>query len=174
MNSYGPPHMAKQKQDDQLKHTYSSYVRIQDVALLKTCQRRWMIGRSGERGSEISVLVARHDDDDIYSSFLFMHVWFKRTAKDANMTFFVKSFSCFQTRKSNSRWNKCRNYLQDSSFFLSVILVVLPTIFKNDGFCGIQRRVNFHCVRPCKEWWKPAFFFLFLSSNVFNSLNPNA
>ena len=33
------PHMAKQKQDDQLEHTYSSYVRIWDVAL-KPCQRR--------------------------------------------------------------------------------------------------------------------------------------
>ena len=63
MYSYGPPHMAKQKQDDQLEHTYSSYVRIGDVAL-KTCQRRWMIGRSGERGSGISVLAAWHDDDD--------------------------------------------------------------------------------------------------------------
>ena len=39
MYSYGPPHMAKQKQNDQLKHTYSSYVRIRDVAL-KTCQKR--------------------------------------------------------------------------------------------------------------------------------------
>ena len=46
MYSYGPPHMAKQKQDDQLEHTYSSYVRIQDVTL-KTCLGRWMIGRSG-------------------------------------------------------------------------------------------------------------------------------
>ena len=62
MYSYGPPHMAKLKQDDQLEHTYSSYVRIWDVAL-KTCQKRWMIGRSGERGSGISVLTARHDDD---------------------------------------------------------------------------------------------------------------
>ena len=61
----GPPHMAEQKQDDQLEHTYSSYVRIPDVAL-KTCQRRWTIGRSGERGSVISMLAARHDDDDIY------------------------------------------------------------------------------------------------------------
>ena len=44
--------------------TYSD-VKIRDVAL-KTCWRRWMIGRSGERGSVISVLVARHyDDDDI-------------------------------------------------------------------------------------------------------------
>ena len=63
MYSNGPPHMAKQKQDDQLEHTYSSYVRTQDVAL-KTCQRRWMIGRSSERGSGISLLATRHDDDD--------------------------------------------------------------------------------------------------------------
>ena len=42
--------------------TYSNYVRTQDVTL-KTCRRRWMIGRSGERGSGISVLAARHDDD---------------------------------------------------------------------------------------------------------------
>ena len=58
-----PPHMAKQKQDDQLEHTYSNYMRIRDVAL-KTCQRRWMIGRRSDRGSGISVLVARQDDDD--------------------------------------------------------------------------------------------------------------
>ena len=63
MYSYGPPHTAEQKQDDQLEHTYSSYVRIQDVAL-KTCLRRWTIGKSGKRGSGISVLVAQHDDDD--------------------------------------------------------------------------------------------------------------
>ena len=63
MYSYEPPHMAEQKQDDQLEHIYSSYVRIRDVAL-KTCQRRWTIWRSGERGSGISVLAARHDDDD--------------------------------------------------------------------------------------------------------------
>ena len=57
------PHMANQKRDGQFEHTYSSYVRIRDVTL-KTCQRRWMIGRRGERGSGISVLAARHDDDD--------------------------------------------------------------------------------------------------------------
>ena len=51
------PHMAEQKLDNQLEHTYSSYVRIRDVAL-KTCLRRWPIWRSGERGSGISVLAA--------------------------------------------------------------------------------------------------------------------
>ena len=38
--------MAEQMPDDQLEHTYSSYVRIWDVAL-KTCQRRGTIGREG-------------------------------------------------------------------------------------------------------------------------------
>ena len=37
-------------------------MRIGDVAQ-KTCQRRRTIGKSGERGSGISVLAARHDDD---------------------------------------------------------------------------------------------------------------
>ena len=58
-----PPHMAGQKQDNQHEYTFSSCVRIRDVAL-KTGQRRWTIGRSGERGSGISELTAQHDDDD--------------------------------------------------------------------------------------------------------------
>ena len=55
--------MAEQKQDDQHKHTFSNYVRIRDV-VQKTCHRWWTIGKSGERGSGISVLPAWHDDDD--------------------------------------------------------------------------------------------------------------
>ena len=57
------PHMAAQKQDDQHERTFSSYERIRDV-VLKTYLGRWTIGRSGERGSGISVLPARYDDDD--------------------------------------------------------------------------------------------------------------
>ena len=71
MYSYGPPHIAKQKQDDQHDHTFSNYVRIRDV-VQKTCQRRWTIGKSGARGSGISELPARHDDDDLY---VFRQVW---------------------------------------------------------------------------------------------------
>ena len=65
MYSYGPPHMAVQKQEDQHEHTFSNYVRIRDV-VLRTCLGRWTIGRSGERGSGIAVLPARHDDDIVY------------------------------------------------------------------------------------------------------------
>ena len=67
-----PPHMAEQKQ---LESTYSSSVRIRDVAL-RTSQKRWTIGRSGERGSGISVLAARRDDDDdIYMYLLNIHIY---------------------------------------------------------------------------------------------------
>ena len=64
MYSCGTLHMDEQKQDDQLEPTYSSYVLIRDEAL-KTCQKQWTIGRSGERGSGISVLMAWHDDDEV-------------------------------------------------------------------------------------------------------------
>ena len=63
MYSYGPLHMAEQKQGDQLEPTYGSSVRIRDVAL-GTYWKRWTIGRGGKRGSGISMLIARQDDDD--------------------------------------------------------------------------------------------------------------
>ena len=57
------PSHGRAKHGDQLEPTYSSSGRMQDVAL-GTCQRRWTIGRNGERGSRISVLVAQDDEDD--------------------------------------------------------------------------------------------------------------
>ena len=78
MYSYGLPHMAKQKQDDHLEHTYSSYVRIRDVTL-KICQKWWMVGRSGERGSGISMLSARHDDD------IYVMIWTKSLTLNVNI-----------------------------------------------------------------------------------------
>ena len=57
--------MAEQKQDDQLEPTYSSSVLIRHVTL-KTCWKQWTIGKGGTRGSGISVLMARHEDDDDY------------------------------------------------------------------------------------------------------------
>ncbi len=43
-----------------------SYIQLCEdtVVTLKSCQKRWMIGRSGEIGSGIYVLAARHDHDD--------------------------------------------------------------------------------------------------------------
>ena len=51
-------HMAEQKQGDQIEPTYSNSVRIRGVAL-RTRRKRWTIRRGDERGSGISVLMAR-------------------------------------------------------------------------------------------------------------------
>ncbi len=55
--------MDEQRQDVQLLPTYSRSVPIRDVAL-RICRKQMTIGRCGERGPGISVLIARHDDDD--------------------------------------------------------------------------------------------------------------
>ena len=55
--------MNKQRQEDQLKHTYNSSVPIQDIAL-KTCREQWTIETGVERGSGRSVLAVQHYDDD--------------------------------------------------------------------------------------------------------------
>ena len=97
MYSYGPPHIAEQKQDGQLEHTYSSSVRIQDVAL-ETCQKRWTIGRSSERGLGISVLVARHDDDDFCITWAILSPlvggWWGQSIERA-FTFYMMKKNCF-------------------------------------------------------------------------------
>ena len=73
-----------EKPDDQHEHTFSNYVRIRDV-VQKTCQRWWTIGKSGERGSGISVLPARHDhDDDLYC---FIYCKMNRPSKRFNFLF---------------------------------------------------------------------------------------
>ena len=63
---WNPSH-GRKEQHDQLKLTYSSFVRIRDLAK-RTCQKRWTIGRGGERGSGISMLMAGHAaaDDDVF------------------------------------------------------------------------------------------------------------
>ena len=73
MFSYGPPQMAEPKQAYQHEPTYSNSLRIRDVAL-RTCQKLWTIGRSGERGSWISVLVAREDDDCLYRLLIYQTI----------------------------------------------------------------------------------------------------
>ena len=53
--------MAEQKQGDHFEPTFSSSVRIRSVAL-RTRRMRFAIGRGGERGSRIFVLMTRQDD----------------------------------------------------------------------------------------------------------------
>ena len=55
--------MDEQRQDVQFEPTYSNSVPIWDVAL-RIYRKQWTIGRCGEIGSGISVLIGLHYDDD--------------------------------------------------------------------------------------------------------------
>ena len=61
--------MDEQRQDVQLEPTYSSSVPIRDLAL-RTCRKQCIIGRCGEIGSEISMLIVRHDDNERIDSYI--------------------------------------------------------------------------------------------------------
>ena len=76
--------MAEQKQGDQLEPTYSSSVKTRDIAL-RTYQKRSTIGRSGVRGSGISVLAVRQNDDVLSKEVLVFIIHFL-------VHFFPKSF----------------------------------------------------------------------------------
>ena len=73
MYSYGPLHMAVQKQGGQLEPIYISSVRIRDIAL-GTYWKRWTKGRGSERGTGISALMARQDDIYIYI-YIYIYIW---------------------------------------------------------------------------------------------------
>ena len=55
--------MDEQRQDNQLGPIYNSSGPIQDVTW-KTSWERWTTETGGERGSERSMLAARHDDEE--------------------------------------------------------------------------------------------------------------
>ena len=61
MYSHGTPHMTGQKQDDQLEHTYTQQL-CEDTGCSSEDLPKAMNDRE-KRGSGISVLAARHDDD---------------------------------------------------------------------------------------------------------------
>ena len=104
MYSCGPPHMNVQEWDDQHELTYSSYVRTRDVTL-KTCRRRWMIGRNGERRSGISAQAARHDDDDIPCQFRGISVcWLRQTRHQWNIIPFLFVFNVLLAEFTSMLW----------------------------------------------------------------------
>ena len=118
MYSYGPLHMAEQKQGDQLEPTYSSSVRIRSVAL-GTCRKWWTIGRSGERGSGISILIAWQDDDDDGRKYSF---WKKRNERFIN----YQRQSFFKHLKQEGTWqSQTRLFVQDRGVPFGVMAKLL-------------------------------------------------
>ena len=131
MYSYGSPHTAAQKQDDQLERTFSSYVRIQDV-VLKTYLGRWTIGRSGERGSGISVLPARDDDDDDDDNYdanpILRLQWQSQRGRFHHRVSFRVSVKHYYYGKTFFGENKYLNVLSLYSLILSYLSYLQKTI----------------------------------------------
>ena len=65
-----------------------------------TCRRQWTIGRGSERGSGISVLIARHEDDDMSSSNLshFRFICFHTVTMVLKNVFIFDYFNLFTHR----------------------------------------------------------------------------
>ena len=88
--------MDVQSQDDPLEPTNSSSVPIRNIAL-RTCRKQWTIGRGGERGSGISLLITRHNDDDVAYMKVRMFVVEKFSPKRDS----VKSFVTLPRKQEN-------------------------------------------------------------------------
>ena len=134
MYSYGPPHMALQKQEDQHEHTFSNYVRIED-AVLKTCLRQWAIGKSGERGSGISMLPARHDD-------IYIYIYIYILPSISFQTFLVQAFKI----------------VVDSWKFSMLLLYILwddwPIFMISRSNELLQQEFEYTLLKPdCHSWW---------------------
>ena len=145
--------MAKQKQDDQFEHTYSSYVRIRDVAL-KTCHRRWMIGKSGERGSGISVLATRHDDGD---DDLGCHCYRRRSRGTITIT--------TTTLLRSPEWNLIRRSTFDIIPWTPFVRDILTV--GGRGTKELKRKKNWH---QWKRPWVGILEFIFASFYFFFGL----
>ena len=81
--------------------------------VLKTCLGRWTIGRSGERGSGISVLPARYDDDDDENG--------KRFRLWADLSFLVPHHRDMHTHKKKKRIELVISKLSFNSELVSIL-----------------------------------------------------
>ena len=129
MYSYGPLQMDEQRQDDQLEPTYCSSVPIRDVAL-KTSLKQWTIEKGGEKGSEIFVLMAWHDDDnddDVLICFNRL-LWNKpfRLHHNITNTFYYFAIYRFSLQHNRSLW-RCFLLILEEIHYLSLVLPFVAT-----------------------------------------------
>ena len=90
INVLWTPQMAKQGQGNRLETTYSTSVRIRDVAQ-RTSQKQWTIRRSGKRGSWISVLVEQ-DEMMIFDGYYINKINFLQNKKFPSMKYMALWF----------------------------------------------------------------------------------
>ena len=127
MDSCGPLHMDEQRQGDQLEHTYSSSVPIRDVAP-RIYRKQWTIEMCGERGSGISVLIERREDD--------------RGAFNKFPDFFVQAFTIVV------------DYWKFSMLLLYILWDDWPISMISGSNEQLQQEFEYTLLKPdCHCWW---------------------
>ena len=135
------------------QNIYCSSVKIQDVAL-KTCQKRWTIGRSDERESGISMLAAQHDDEFFKSTLLgigFQKIFLKILQKYCGKqnkgwlinTNYVEFLMCTEKLFLVHKWNQLR-------------FATISSWSGNTDSC--KERVSDAVVWQCDGKWKEPLF----------------
>ena len=125
------------------------------MTALKTYQKRWMIGRSGERGSGIPILAAR------WWWYIYIYIWIKSPVGTIQQQFHQKRL----LRVPNTlRWvfvlltnwlyiswffSTGVTELAFSSFFLPIIFFFFPQAVIRDIVISEFWRVFFLCHREC-------------------------
>ena len=95
-----------------------------------TCQKRWTIGRSGDRGPVISVLVARHDDDDDDDDDIYIYI------------FILNELEFFHLKKSD--WKKDFIPYLHFFFFWRSLMAPLPAHCLRRATSLIACTLNWH------------------------------
>ena len=149
----GPLYMEVQGQDEQLKHAYSSSVPIRDVPL-KTCRNQWTIGRGGERGSEISVLVARRDDIYIYI-YIYIVIYRQTVSLNHNSSVWLDS-------QDVSSWNRNPADFTSVSYPTAIVILsiregIFTYTFLQIGY-RLPRELNSSEMLLHFSVWQPANF----------------
>ena len=96
MYSCRPLHTDKQR----LEPTHSTSVSVRDVSL-KTYRKRWTIEECGERGSGVSAMVARRNDEDLrmfsfIQLFIYLYIYFCQSWVSTEISIFHRFVSNYK------------------------------------------------------------------------------
>ena len=147
MYSSGALQMDMQKQDDQLKPTYSSSVLIRDVAL-GTCRKQWTIGRGGERVSGISA------DSVTWWRWLYLPHKINLSVSGAeNMLYLLQRGKILLTPPQKRGWLEYDIKLHAAVSYPKLLLVVrIPSLGQIDLFKNYQYWIRILETKTIYNW----------------------
>ena len=142
MYSYGPPHMAVQKHDDQHEYTFSNYVRIRDF-VQKTYLRRWTIGEKVAREGQ-GYPCYQHD----MMMMMMMTPLRSRREERKSVWKISQLLQLTEIKLRDGRESRPQNQMLSFSFSLEVLTHACLLVLSSQLCCGVGplHRANSKCV----------------------------